>query len=448
MGTSLSESFDGHRRNVLATALLDRDFNIVDVSSASAAVAGYTRDELLSTNALDLVHPGDLERAALVLADIQTNTSPRAAGLYRVRLTSGDYRLYGVRLRLGPEAPDRLVMEITEPTTELKATELAEDLVRAVRVFSADFSVGSAMRSITHMAERQLPGIVISLTHFSCGGRPTTWASGPLPPAVQAANEAAHPLSLPVAVAEAVRLFDRKNWLLHSRVAYRDPEQPQRIVFAMLDDDDNLMGYIQIFNPKPDDPGDSEWLLFGSIVQISQAALSRHRLNEALRLAAAHDPLTDLLDRRGLFDALRSLCRHCNAGLMVIDLDNFSWVNNELGHAAGDTALIAVAERLRGLCPESALVARMGGDEFIVVLTDMGDEHEIVTLADHIRRELVMPLGTGDRRGMVRASIGVCIVDEEESFEQAIRRADVAMYDAKQQGGDRISMRTQSVLRE
>ncbi len=437
VGTDWAAYLQTRESESLGAVVLDSDFRILAATPSVAEQGGYAPEDLITKSALELVHPDDLERAAVALGEIYSEDDERGEGLYRLALNGGGYRPLGLQMRFVDGHEDVLVMEFNEPTPTLQAYELAEDMVRSIRILSGDFSVESALDSVKVMAERQVPGITIAVTVFSSTGDETTWATAALPDSVIAENDGAHPLSLPDHVCAAFDRFDRNNWLLHRRVAYRDPRMPERIVFALVDDDDDLVGYAQILRPHTTEPDESEWLVYGSVSQILQAALLRHRLNEALRFAADHDPLTGLLNRRGLFDRVGQ-CRHSHAGLLVIDLDDFSWINNTLGHAAGDAALIAVAERLRRVCPSVAKIARFGGDEFVIEIDDMMDSLELLALADRIRAELVMPLGSGDRRRTIRASIGAVITEPAEDFDQAVSRADMAMYAAKRRGGDRV----------
>ncbi len=438
MGTDWAAYLQAHITECKGAVVLDEQLRILAATASVAEVGGYTPEELLGTRAIDLVHPDDVERAAVALGEIYVDREDRGQGLYRLALKNGGHRPFGLQMRFVPDRDDVLVMEFDEPTPELKAYELAEDMVRTIRVLSGDFSVESALSSVRLMTERQVPSVTIAVTVFSSAGEPTTWTTGPLPESIVAENDGAHPLSLPDNVAAAYDRFDRNNWLLHRRVANQDPKMPERIVFALVDDDEELIGYAQIIRPSPSEPTESEWLVFGSGTQILQAALLRHRLNEALRFAADHDHLTGLLNRRGLFDLVADHSSNRHTGVLVIDLDNFSWINNTLGHAAGDAALIAVAECLRGACPDDAKIARFGGDEFVIVLADMVDQLELSGLADRIRSQLVTPLASGDRRRTIRASIGAVIAGPAETFEQAVRRADMAMYGAKRRGGDRV----------
>jgi diguanylate cyclase (GGDEF)-like protein len=135
------------------------------------------------------------------------------------------------------------------------------------------------------------------------------------------------------------------------------------------------------------------------------------------------------------------------AALMFVDLDDFKEVNDHLGHAAGDRLLAAVAGRLRGVLRSSDVLARQGGDEFLVLLADLGDDAALAAesvgakLLEALREPFVIA-GTEVRTG---ASIGVSLYPVDASDTEALmRHADAAMYQAKGAGGGRLSFHQRS----
>jgi len=152
---------------------------------------------------------------------------------------------------------------------------------------------------------------------------------------------------------------------------------------------------------------------------------------------ANHDTLTGLPNRRLLFEltakALESAKRSGGKiGVMFIDLDDFKPINDEYGHAAGDSALVAMAERLRGLVRASDIVARIGGDEFVAVVTNAKSDADIERVARKIIEESAKPLPfTGGSRA-VGMSMGVAVYpDDGDSMDDLINKADAAMYRVK-----------------
>lgn len=165
-----------------------------------------------------------------------------------------------------------------------------------------------------------------------------------------------------------------------------------------------------------------------------------------LKQMAEHDGLTGLYNR-GYFQAElervveRARRGHQTAALLYIDLDNFKYVNDTLGHAAGDRLLIAVSTILQRRARKSDLIARLGGDEFIVLLYNVTPELA-ATVAESFRAQLAQQvLQERGERVDIGCSIGVCLIDTHtESSASALAQADVACHIAKRGGRNRVHL--------
>ncbi|MGZ8176991.1 diguanylate cyclase domain-containing protein [Williamsia sp. SKLECPSW1] len=153
------------------------------------------------------------------------------------------------------------------------------------------------------------------------------------------------------------------------------------------------------------------------------------------------DDMTDLHNRRGMQIRTAELIdRGVEFSLLLIDIDQFKTINDEYGHAAGDDALVHVASMMRYLSPVGAVVARIGGDEFAIVL--QGDHPAAERLAADLHAAIARETATGAAPPMT-VSIGIATVPGDDSgeglfdLEQVLLRADRAMYAAKNDGGAR-----------
>ncbi len=163
-----------------------------------------------------------------------------------------------------------------------------------------------------------------------------------------------------------------------------------------------------------------------------------HKRAEA-RLAdlALRDALTDLPNRRAfdglLAGALARARRHrTRLAVLFLDLDGFKAINDRLGHAAGDRVLREVAARLRAGVRERDLVARIGGDEFLVVVEELRSPHDADVVAEELRRAIARPIVFGARTVRCTASVGVALGPEGRGEpEGLIAAADAAMYGRK-----------------
>ena len=174
--------------------------------------------------------------------------------------------------------------------------------------------------------------------------------------------------------------------------------------------------------------------------------ISERKANEQRMQYLAHfDPLTDLPNRALFNDRLRqalAVCRrnHTHLALMFIDLDKFKPVNDTLGHAVGDMLLKEVAYRLLDNIRESDTAARIGGDEFVVLLSGVESEKDVYTVAEKIQKAIQEPCELAGHTVRISASIGISLYPEHGlTNEEILTRADDAMYHAKHSGGASIA---------
>lgn len=176
----------------------------------------------------------------------------------------------------------------------------------------------------------------------------------------------------------------------------------------------------------------------------SQIAVACHRekLEAQLRALATIDPLTKLLNRRGILqcvdDSLEKLHRYNRPfALFFIDVDGLKSANDHWGHETGDVLLRDVAQRLSDVVRKGDQLGRLGGDEFLIIAECEASHIDI--LANRFLQALRIPYGTGRKRGRLSGSIGVVLAPQDGVDEiNLLRKADAAMYVAKSQGGDRF----------
>ncbi len=168
----------------------------------------------------------------------------------------------------------------------------------------------------------------------------------------------------------------------------------------------------------------------------------RRILERRLEHQATHDHLTGLLNRTSFYENLeraldRARRRGSEVAVLFIDLDDFKLVNDSLGHLEGDRVLRVLAGRLRGCLRDSEMAARIGGDEFAVVLEDVADAATAARVAERVRERLRVPLNLGDGHMVyASASIGIA-VGAQGRPRDLVRAADLAAYRAKRTGKGR-----------
>lgn len=180
----------------------------------------------------------------------------------------------------------------------------------------------------------------------------------------------------------------------------------------------------------------------GGVLIVFVRDITQRKQDEAhIRQLAFFDPLTGLANRRMLIDrlgqALFQARRHRRAlAVMFMDLDRFKQVNDTLGHDVGDELIKEVAHRLAHCVRGGDTVSRQGGDEFVIVLAEIGGEGDAACVAEKIIAAIAEPLQIGGRMLNVTVSIGIAALpaDGTDDVAALLKKADQAMYLAKEAG--------------
>jgi diguanylate cyclase (GGDEF)-like protein/PAS domain S-box-containing protein len=194
----------------------------------------------------------------------------------------------------------------------------------------------------------------------------------------------------------------------------------------------------------------------GRIVGVQGVALDitdrKHNEQQLSRLAS-RDPLTGLANRTALLEHLERRrqqhvtaspeglerdARHRSLACLLVDLDNFKYVNDSLGHEVGDLLLIAAADRLRQVARSSDVTARLGGDEFVVILAELDSPRTAVAVAERLVEAFRAPFHVAGNELFLTASVGIALAEDGAAAADLLRDADTAMYSAKESGRDQL----------
>ena len=183
------------------------------------------------------------------------------------------------------------------------------------------------------------------------------------------------------------------------------------------------------------------------VLGVSTEITDRKRAEQQLLHNALHDTLTGLPNRALFLDRLeRSMeraRRHPSAlfAVLMLDFDRFAMVNDSLGHAVGDHLLIAASGRLESCLRTADTIARIGGDEFIILLEDINNVSDVTQVAERLLEEMTVPFNLLGQKVIITTSIGVVLSSlSYDKPEDILRDADIAMYRAKSQGRGRYTM--------
>ena len=183
-----------------------------------------------------------------------------------------------------------------------------------------------------------------------------------------------------------------------------------------------------------------------SLANVLADAIERQQREDEIEHRSLHDALTGLPNRTLFNDRLEHAFErlhrrgHAIAALLFVDIDNFKQVNDSLGHQAGDELLVSVAQRLREAVRPTDTVARLAGDEFVVLLEEIASERDAIATAERIAAGFTRPFALEAGSQFVTASLGIALADGFMSPAELLEKADTAMYRAKERGRARYEM--------
>lgn len=200
--------------------------------------------------------------------------------------------------------------------------------------------------------------------------------------------------------------------------------------------DGTVVGSLCTWDTEPRELDDEHVRRLEDLAEHVATLLELRQVASELGHAAAHDPLTGVLNRTMLDDRLahafaRRLRRGCDVLVVVVDLDGFKAINDTLGHDTGDVVLKLVADRLQTATRAEDTVARLGGDEFVVVAELVPDSGGEAVVVARIEAALAEPAAYGGELQPLRASVGAALAEPGDDVRAALARADQAMYARK-----------------
>ncbi len=423
----------------------------IKFASASVRDLGYDRQELEGRRALDFVHPEDVA-AAFALFE-----SP-APKVLRFLTADGSWRHLECRVR-------NLIDDPTINGLLLNARDVT-DRITFERTVQAFASAQQLLSSVTMRLSAALPGELLNelrnglveLAAFSRASRAGLWWSNQEGMVEIEMFVAADGTDLRPAGSTAIALPDELPAFSFERStdavrpvfdAMVRPELPPlgALMAAPFVGPTGHVGMLTLASDKSTyEPDDAIRRVVPAFAQIVTTAMLRHDAEQRLRLQASTDVVTGLANRAVMRNRLEcdfALARDSSlsVALLLLDLDDFKLVNDGYGHQVGDDLLRQFGNRLRSICATDDLVARLGGDEFVVIRTGRFDPAHVIALAARITTALKAPFELDGRQFTVSSSIGISVLEPDEDradTDDLLRRADIAMYQAKRRGPGEI----------
>ncbi len=403
------------RRSHDLTMFFEPDGTIAWVSPNCDDLFGISAESFIGRNGLTIVHPDDRERVTREFLGME-KLDDAVRTRYRATDLGGDVRW---------------IEEI--------ATNLIDDP-------DVGYIVGN-MRDVTeeHVATHSLAASEARHRSILDTAQEGIWVTDEAGRTVFANPRMAAILGTNLEMLEAGSRFDFVNAEEQPVVEANDGMSGQgeiRRYETELVRPDGMARWVLVSSaPLADAAGLGHEATIGILHMVTDITERKHDEAE-LRRITLHDALTGLPNRRLLTDRLARHLEHGSrrpTAVLSLNVDNFKDINDSLGHAAGDEALVEIARRLREAARSGDTVARSGGDEFLVLSEVVADIDEAVTIAERLRASLQAPLHVGNSEFVVTVSVGIAMSPPSEPTE-LVRGAGIAMYRAKQNGRDGIAV--------
>jgi diguanylate cyclase (GGDEF)-like protein/PAS domain S-box-containing protein len=432
-----------------AICVVDAQGQFVYVSAASERIFGYLPHELIGRKMIDLVHPEDRERTLAAASEIMAG-QPNVG--FENRYVRKDGQVVHIMWSARWSEVDHLRIAVARDVTERKRSE---SMRTALFRISEAAHVASDLPALFKDIHRVI-GDLLPARNFFVALRDKYSGLLNFPYHV---DELDPTLAHPMADALATEIVGTGRTMLmapasHSHAtAHAVPEYLRRMqgndglswLAVPLETQHGIIGALLV-KSHPECPQyserDKELLQFVS-TQVA-AAIERKQLYDRLKSMAQYDQLTQLPNRVLLQERLQQSLERAKSSkgrlaLLYLDLDKFKQVNDTLGHAAGDLLLQEVAHRLKQCVRETDTVARIGGDEFVILLDRVNSSEDSAKVAEKICKTLNVPMVLKGHDWQILPSIGIANYPENATdLAQLFRHADEAMYSAKKSGGNRF----------
>ena len=385
--------------------VLDADGGLQYASPSAMRILGYREEAPLPPSVLDAVPVEDRTATAEGLARVVAVPGPSEPILARVVDAHGSVRTHEVLANnLLDDPAVRGIVVVSRDVTDRHRTERAAwAQAEVLELIAAEASLDVVLTRLAQWVEDQLDATACSVL------------------LTDDRRELQHPLAQDCAV--------RECWSFPiSSPATGD-----------------VLGTFALYARDPGLPGAATEALIARASRLVGIAVDRHRLLDRLAHQAQHDALTGLPNRFRLIEALTGALDRSASGtgtapvVVFLDLDRLKIINDSLGHEVGDELLVSIAARLRDAAADGDLVARFGGDEFVVLSTRCTTEQDVTDLVARVLDTITEVVTLEGRAVTPAASAGVVVATPGQTASEVLRDADIAMYRAKNGGGNRYA---------
>lgn len=403
--------------------------NFVSANGACVKMSGYSVTELLQMTFHPLIYPDD---ARIAYEQFLLATHDKA-GDYEVRIVAKDGRIVHLRITNVPVKVNQSVVGIyciaKDITEHVKSQAMLTGQKRALEMIATGHSLIAILHTLCEWVKTVYPMVTCSLYTLEENEESLRHVAGQLPP--QAFFQR---------IAEDSYVHGDWIEVEHEREYIACISKP------LVHSSGRRMGLCSLHMPLMYSMDGGEKELLDVVIYVAGLAIERKETEKQIRQLAHYDPLTGLANRRLFLERLRSAWEYSKQtqlkfAVMFLDIDRFKSINDSLGHVVGDQILCVIGERLQASVRLEDTVARMGGDEFIILLPEVSNDEQAAGAARKILSTIEEPIRLEGHEFRMTTSIGIAIFPEHgEDTEKLLRNADVALYDAKRHGKNNFTL--------
>lgn len=427
-----------------AICVVDAKGHFVFASAACERIFGYTPAEMLGKVAFDLVHPEDRAKTLQAAEEVM---SGQLQTTFENRYVHKDGHVVHIMWSARWSEADQLRVAVARDITVRKHAESMQAALYSIsEAAHAAEDLLALFENVHRIIGQLLPArnLFVALYDEATDQLSFPYHVDEFDPAPAPRSLDSNTLSAEVIRSGKMLLLTPETLPTRPETQHVDVSQHSRYWLGVpLHSHTGTIGalVVQIYSGKARYSLEDQELLQFVSTQVADA-IERKQMHTRLQFLAQHDPLTHLPNRQLLADRLRTaLARaHREQGrlaVLYLDLDKFKEVNDIFGHTTGDLLLQVVAQRLKYCVRDADTVARVGGDEFVVLLYNIELPEHAWSVAEKIRSALNQPFDLLGYSQSVLPSIGVALYPEHgQGEQQLLKNADAAMYQAKKNGGN------------